>query len=421
MNRTAYGISVYANSFNPCDSSTYVAQLCPVPSGTFSATGIQEIPTSYADQIPSIAFSIPDIAAQATLQLKSLDTGDDVACITSSVTNGKTVAVAAVSYVAAAIAGAALVMTGVSALSAAAGGASTGGAGTVSPSFSDVIMTMQGFAMNGMFSVNYPPVYRAFAKNFAFSTGLVPWTSMQTTIDNFRNATGGNLTANSVATLEESTLVYSDTSSTLSRRGVELFFRDLTTSASDNTTSETTNSTTASVERTVSGIQAYVEQLTVPQTNTFMTVLLITAILIAAIAVGILLFKVILETWALFGSFPKSLVGFRKHYWGTMARTITQLIFLLYGVWVLYCLFQFTNGDSWAAKILAAVTLAIFTGVLVFFSFMIFKKARELKKIDGDASALYDDKKNWLKFKIFIDSYKKSAWWLFIPAIIYST
>lgn len=26
---TAYGISVYSNSFNPCDDGTFVAQLCP--------------------------------------------------------------------------------------------------------------------------------------------------------------------------------------------------------------------------------------------------------------------------------------------------------------------------------------------------------------------------------------------------------
>lgn len=29
MNVTAYGISVYSNSFNPCTASTYVAELCP--------------------------------------------------------------------------------------------------------------------------------------------------------------------------------------------------------------------------------------------------------------------------------------------------------------------------------------------------------------------------------------------------------
>lgn len=29
INVTAYGISVYSNSFNPCDSTTFVEQLCP--------------------------------------------------------------------------------------------------------------------------------------------------------------------------------------------------------------------------------------------------------------------------------------------------------------------------------------------------------------------------------------------------------
>lgn len=29
INVTAYGISVYSNSFNPCDSTSYVEQLCP--------------------------------------------------------------------------------------------------------------------------------------------------------------------------------------------------------------------------------------------------------------------------------------------------------------------------------------------------------------------------------------------------------
>jgi hypothetical protein len=29
LNVTAYGVQVYQNSFNPCDSATYVSQLCP--------------------------------------------------------------------------------------------------------------------------------------------------------------------------------------------------------------------------------------------------------------------------------------------------------------------------------------------------------------------------------------------------------
>ncbi|CZR50858.1 related to calcium-related spray protein [Phialocephala subalpina] len=420
LNVTAYGISVYQNSFNPCADSTYVEQLCPVPSGTFSASGTQSIPSSYASMIPSIAFSVPDISAQATLELKALDTGEDVACITSSVSNGKTVSVAAVSYVAAGVAGAALIVSGAAAIGAAAGGGSTAGSGTMSPSFTEVFTWFQGIAMNGMMSVNYPTVYRSFTKNFGFSTGIIPWTAMQTSIDNFRSVTGGNLTADSVQYLQNATLVFGS-GSTVSRRAYNgmLMIRDsISTSQSNATTSDATNST-STIETTVNGIKAYVEELSVPQANTFMTVLLIVACVIAAIAVGILFFKVVLETWALFGSFPKGLVGFRKHYWGTMARAIVQLILVLYGVWVLYCIFQFTNGDSWAAKLLAGITLALFTGVLAFFTFKIWQTAKKLKAMEGDASALYENKDFWLKYSLFYDSYKKDFWWLFVPAIVY--
>lgn len=167
-------MSWYASSPHVPERAITDGRLVPV--GEFSASGTQEIPSSYASMIPSIAFSVPDIDADATLQLTSLDTGDTVACITSTVGNGKTVAVKSVAYVAAGIAGAALLLTGASAAGAAAAGAgSTGGAGTSSPSFTDVLTTFQGFAMNGMLSVNYPTVYRSFAKNFAFSTGEPTW------------------------------------------------------------------------------------------------------------------------------------------------------------------------------------------------------------------------------------------------------
>jgi hypothetical protein len=150
-----------------------------------------------------------------------------------------------------------------------------------------------------------------------------------------------------------------------------------------------------------------------------MTVLLIFAIVIAAITVGILLFKVILETWALFGSFPKSLTNFRKRYWWLLAKTITNLILILYGVWTLYCVYQFTNGDSWAAKLLAGVTLGIFTAILAFFTWKIWQLANRFKKLEGDATGLFEDKEIWRKYSLFYDAYKKSYWWIFVPSIVY--
>lgn len=345
--------------------------------------------------------------------------------------NGKTVDVPAVSYVAVGVAGAALLFTGVSALG------SAGGAGghAASPSFGQVLGYFQSVAMNGMLSVNYPPVYRSFTKNFAFSGGLIPWKTMQTSIDNFRNVTGGNLTENSVQYLENATLVYSDGSmsnqSTVIKRGITTISSDISfvvreISADVNGTqiggvsSNGTGTVTGNkVTHMVSGIEGYVEQLLIPQANTFMTVLLVFAVIVAAIAVGILMFKVVLELWALFGSFPKKLTNFRKRYWGLLGRIITNLILLLYGVSVLYCIYQFRNGDSWAAKLLAGLTLGLFTGILAYFTFRIWQLARRHKKTQGDASVLYEDKETWMKYSLFYDNYKQGYWWLFMPAIVY--
>lgn len=445
---SAYGKEVYTKDFNPCDEDSRVSQLCPgmspgaqlaispcarhvmtipqtVPAGSFSAEGTQPVASTYANQIPAIAFNIPDLDGEAKMELLSIDGAQPLACIQSTVNNGKTAEVPAVSYIAAGIAAAALLLTGLSAL----GSAGSAGSHPPSPNFGDIIGWFQSIAQNGMLTVSYPPVYRSFSKNFAFSGGLIPWDSMQRGIDGFRRATGGNLTEDSVEYLRNSTLVYSRGSKSIHERALDslsggpvLHTRDdLSTSVNG---TQVGNSTTNSpsddkITHMVQGIQGYVEQLTIPQANTFLTVLLIFAIVLAAIAVGILLFKVILETWALFGSFPKKLIGFRKRYWGLLGRTITNLILLLYGVWTLYCVYQFTNGDSWAAKVLAGVTFAIFTSILGFFTFRIWQLARKSKRAEGDTSVLFEDKETWRKYSLFYDIYKRGYWWLFIPAIIY--
>lgn len=350
--------------------------------------------------------------------LKAKD-GQELACIQSGVTNGKSVEVPAVSYVAAAIAAGALA---VSLIGAAASGAHPG-TSTSSPGFFEVMWWFQGMAMNGMHSVPYPRIYRSFAKNFAFSTGLISWGGLQTSIDNFRSRTGGNLTDANYQYLKNATLVFPDgttaqTTTGIAKRSLALVLREVNASIGTGASSDSSNNDSQE-SHFVQGIQGYVEQLTIPEANTFMTVLLIFAIVVAAIVVGILLFKVILEAWALFGKFPKALTTFRKEYWRVMGQTITNLIFLLYGVWTLYCIFQFTHGDSWAAKLLAGVTLGTFTAILAFYTWKIWFVVRKLKQMEGDASALFENKETWKKYKLFYENYKRGYWWLFIPTILY--
>lgn len=403
---------------------------CAVPAGSFAAQGSQKIPAEYASVIPAIAFNVPDLDGIAKLELFSEnDETKNLACVQSTVSNGKSMNVQAVTYVAAGMAGAAL---GISALGAVAGGFHVGGA-SPSPTFGETFGWFQSIATTGMLSVSYPSIYSSFSKNFGFSTGLIPWASMQTTIDSFRQGTGGNLTTDSWNYLQNVTIVDGSTSSDLSnltKRSIDsmfLYARDFT--ASVNGTDVVNNNSTASGNGTateskpmhyVHGMQAYVEKLSIPQGNTFMTVLLFFAIVIAVITVGILLTKVILEALALMGNLPKSLNSFRKRYWWRLAKTITNLVMLAYGVWTLYCVYQFTNGDSWAAKVLAGVTWAIFTCILGFFAFTIWHKANKYKKMDGDASMLYEHKETWVRYAFLYENFKKGYWWLFIPTIVYA-
>lgn len=408
---TAYGVSAFTNGFNPCDPETLVSELCPLPNGPFAAHGTQQVPAQYASMIPAIAFSVPDISAQAVMKLDRLSDKSMVACISADVTNGKTMSVPAVSYVAAGIAGVSLVASGMTAVGSAMSGSAAGsgvGVAGLSPSFTDVAGWFQGMAMNGMLSVNYPPVYRSFAKNFAFSVGLIPWNGLLNNIDTFRANTGGNLTQDSVAYLRNLTIALesgNQTSSSDATVPARLVRRD---------------GSAPGVTQTISGIKNFAESLSVPKSDVFMTALLIVAIVIAAIVTCILFVKVVLEVWSLYGKFPESLIGFRNHYWRSIARTITSLILLLYGIWVLYCVFQFTLGDSWAAKLLAALSLAVFTSILAFFGFKIWITAHRLKAQHGDASKLYEEKENWLKYSMFYEAYQKSYWWLFIPMIAYT-
>lgn len=411
-------------------SSVKLTFLSAVPAGSFAAQGSQTVPSQFASMIPSIAFNVPDLDGVAKLELFAEDDpNQDLACVQSTVGNGKSMNVPAVTYVAAGMAGAAL---GISALGAVVGGFHVGGA-SPSPTFGETFGWFQGIATNGMLSVTYPSIYRSFSKNFGFSTGLIPWASMQKTIDNFRAGTGGNLTTDSWNYLQNVTLVDDSTSSNLgnlTKRGVDtmlLYARDFTASVNGSTTaignstsSDNSTSTESRPMHYVHGIQAYVEKLSIPQGNTFMTILLFFAIVIAAITVGILLTKVILEALALMGNLPKSMNSFRKRYWWRLAKTITNLVMLAYGVWTLYCVYQFTNGDSWAAKVLAGITWAIFTGILGFFAFTIWHKANQYKKMDGDASMLFEHKETWVRYAFLYENFKKGYWWLFIPSIVYA-
>lgn len=122
----------------------------------------------------------------------------------------------------------------------------------------------------------------------------------------------------------------------------------------------------------------------------------------------------------LYRKIPKSLAGFREHYWGTIFRFITNLIYTFYGPWVGWCIFQFRTGDSWAATLLAAVTLILFSSILICFAVAIIRTAKRYIQSQGSAAALFEEKRTWLNYSLFYNTYCKNYWWFFNVIIGYS-
>lgn len=394
LNVQAYGKQVYTKEFNPCDASTSVPGLCPVPVGRFSGSSKQTIPEEYADKIPSIAYSMPDIALTATLELKRIDDDSNAGCVVADLSNGKSLSTAGVTYAAVGIVGGALLISGAASLvSAFQGGVNEPGEQiSSSPSFTTMVGWFQTIATTGMISVQYPQIYQGFTTRFAFSTGLIDWAPMQNSIDNYRAKTGGTV--------------------------VEKVAQNTTAAASRLMIRQDQQVIVGNVTKAL-GMEKFMQETGIAKENVFMTIFLFTMIIIALIVVLILLFKVILEAWALFGNFPRGLTGFRKHYWGSIFRTVVMLINLIFPIWVLYSIYQFQANDAWGPTILAAVSLAIFTGILGFFIVRIWVTARKQIKIHGSVARLFEDKEMWIKYSLFYDNLKRDTWWFFAVYLFY--
>lgn len=402
---SAYGISALSKTLDPCDYD--VNQLCPLKSGAFDASGTVVLPADIVAQIPEAAFLVPDLEGDVTLELVEKSTERNTLCLQAPIGNGVTAKSPIASYSTAAIAAGAVAVSIVASVAAGAGAVPVG----VSPSALDVLQYFQAIATNGMLSVAYPAVIRSYYQNYAWSTGLIPLVDVQRSIDNFRGRTGGDLARSSVETLRASTLLFDSDG-----RGTEggLNTRRMRRQVNDAPATVTTDHT--KITRLVSGIQAYVEELRIPSENTFMTLFILFLALIAGLIALSLLTRGILELWSRSERFPRRLRKLRDNYWSLTVGLLVRTILIIYGTWALFCLYQFKNGDSWAATFLAALSLAVFSGVILFFTVQITRIARHGRH----AEELYQHKPHLRRYGLFYDQFKSQFWWFFIPCILYS-
>jgi hypothetical protein len=178
------------------------------------------------------------------------------------------------------------------------------------PNFILFFGALQGVAFSGMFTIPYPALYRTFSQSFAWSVGILTWPGLESTLTTFR------------------------------------LNRDAPTNPQNN-------------DVTTTGIHTYVENQGVPYTNAFLTALIWWSLVMAAILA--------VSSVCIILTFIYQQVRQTQHKYGLFSPlfAIVYPFFLLtYAACVLWTMYQFMIGDSWASILLAGIVIGFFTIVI---------------------------------------------------------
>lgn len=185
----AYGLKVIEQSIDFC--SFNLAGICPFQPGHLDIASSYTIADDVANQIPGIAYTIPDL--DATVRVVLYDTNNTetaLACVQAVLTNGKTVQTKYASWPIAAISGLGLITSGVISI---IGHSST--AAHIASNSMSLFIYFQTLAITSMQAVaKVPPIAAAWAQNFQWSLGIVRVGFVQNIANWYVQSTGGTAT-----------------------------------------------------------------------------------------------------------------------------------------------------------------------------------------------------------------------------------
>ncbi|KAG0661030.1 putative flavin carrier protein 3 [Maudiozyma exigua] len=202
----AYGFKIITKNFDVCSENW--KQFCPVHPGNIEIDSIEYISKDLTDEIPGIAYNVPDIDAFAVVKVYSANTTEYLACIQVFFSNGKTVSQTGVKWATAVVAGIGLLLSAVLSTFGNSTAASHISANTMS-----LFLYFQSVAVVAMEHVHrVPPIAAAWSENLAWSMGLIRVTFMQKIFRWYVQSTGGTpslyLTATTMSVLTQRAIDY---------------------------------------------------------------------------------------------------------------------------------------------------------------------------------------------------------------------
>ncbi|CAG7940970.1 unnamed protein product [Penicillium nalgiovense] len=388
-----YGYKAFTKRFDPC--SLDLAVFCPMKAIELQIpTVTQTLGDNVLSQIPSIAYSVPDIDAVIRLKLKYKNGGKQIACLETRVRNGKSVYQPGVSWTLAIITGLGLVTSTVISL--------LGHSNTAthlafrSLAFLGFIQTQ---AMAGMCSMKLPPFVQSWTQNMQWSLGIVRSDALQTIATWFQRATGG--IPSTVMTSAGSISVVLQKRSSIHRRDAEPGRQILL----------------RGIERV--GIRDSIEL-----TNIFMTGYLfyyfITAVVVACVGLVLVVRAVLAKKQTLLPKLDRAVTVTAD--WKTVLRsTFFRLACIGYPQMCILCLWELTRRDS-AAEIVLAITMwLVTTAVLAFAAFKVFQRAiRSKQQHNTPAYTLYSDPATLNQWGFLYIYYRAPVYYFLVPTLVYT-
>lgn len=195
INVIAYGLNVVQRNISLCDidytsTGSDTNPLCPLTSGRLNLDSHYEIGSSVTNEIPGVAYTVPDVDARVRVLIYDLKSYKELACVEAILSNGKTVQTKYAGWPIAAISGLGVITSGVISV---IGHSST--AAHIASNSMSLFVYFQSLAIMAMMAVaRVPPIAAAWAQNFMWSVGIIKIGFVQDISNWYIQATGGTPT-----------------------------------------------------------------------------------------------------------------------------------------------------------------------------------------------------------------------------------
>ncbi len=428
FNIIVYGLDVYDDEINLCDFN--IKTVCPISAGHVDISGTYKITSSKISDIPSIAYTVPDLDAYVQVHVYSTDDSDSktmLACVQATLSNGKTVQTRYAGWPIACISGFGLVISSFVSLF---GHSAT--ASHIASNAASLFIYFQTLAIHAMMGVaKVPPIAAAWAENFMWSLGIIRAGFMQDMLYWYIQATGGTVTS-----ILANQSVISISVQKRIRHFVRSLFKRSVSVASGNTIDvldQTSLYTTdeddvGSKILVLRGIQRVAYLASIEISNIFMTSIIFFLFVGFIMIAFVVLFKSIVEILVRTGAVSSArLTAFRSHWSSIIKGLLYRLLNITFSQITLMCIFEFTRHDSGGCVVFAVVLGLVVWILMCYSAIRIFVAGRRSIKQHGNpAYLLFGNAKFLNKYGFLYTQYKagKFYWtpislaYLFVRALL---